>query len=236
MFERLHHQHIALLLGSLDAALLKRNHCLFGGGTAMALRFGEYRESVDVDFLVSDEDGYRQLRQLLRGGAGIAPIVRDGAPVPEALREVRADQYGIRTRVGVSGVTIKFEIVREGRIILDAPGGKDRICGVATLTRVDMAACKLLANSDRGLDDSTFNRDLIDLAMMAPERFVLESALAKAEAAYGQDVRRDFARALERLATREGWLERCTQAMAISLPKAVLWQRLRSLEQKMARL
>lgn len=236
MFERLHHQHIALLLGSLDAGLLAKAHCLFGGGTAMALRFGEYRESVDVDFLVSDEDGYRHLRQLLRGGPGIAPIVREGAPVPETLREVRADQYGIRTRVGVSGAAIKLEIVREGRIVLDSPAEEDRVCGVATLTRVDMAASKLLANSDRGLDDSTFNRDLIDLAMMAPERPVLESALAKAEAAYGLDVRRDLARALERLGTREGWLERCMQAMAMDLPKAVLWQRLRSLQQKFAQL
>lgn len=45
MFDRLHHQHIALLLGSLDADLLLNAQCLFGGGTAMALRFGEYRES-----------------------------------------------------------------------------------------------------------------------------------------------------------------------------------------------
>lgn len=236
MFERPHHQRIALLLGSLDAALLREAGCLFGGGTAMALRFGEYRESVDVDFLVSDEDGYKQLRQLLRGRPGIAPIVREGAPAPEALRDVRADQYGIRTRVGVSGVAIKFEIVREGRIVLDAPAADDQVCGVATLSRIDMVSCKLLANSDRGLDGSTFNRDLIDLAMMAPERKVLESALAKAEAAYGQDVRRDFTRAQERLATHEGWLERCMQAMAINLPKAVLWQRLRSLDQKLERL
>ncbi|MFZ7096649.1 nucleotidyl transferase AbiEii/AbiGii toxin family protein [Luteimonas dalianensis] len=48
MFERPHHQRIALLLGALDADLFRRLQCLFGGGTAMALRYGEYRESVDV--------------------------------------------------------------------------------------------------------------------------------------------------------------------------------------------
>lgn len=236
MFERLHHQRIALLLASLDARLLMQAHCLFGGGTAMALRFGEYRESVDVDFLVSDEEGYRRLRQLLRGGRGIASIVRDGAPAPEALQETRADQYGIRTRVGVGGVGIKFEIVREGRIVLDEPAEEDAVCGVATLSRVDMVACKLLANSDRGMDDSTFNRDLIDLAMMSPERGVLAVALAKAEGAYGKDVREDFTRALEWLAAVEGRLERCMQAMAMTLPKAVVWQRLRTLEQRFDRL
>lgn len=55
MFERRHHRQIAKLLRVLDGGKLLRFHCLFGGGTAMALRFGEYRESVDVDFLVSDE-------------------------------------------------------------------------------------------------------------------------------------------------------------------------------------
>ena len=49
MFERPHHKRIAHVLASLDANLLARSHCLFGGGTAMALRHGEYRESVDID-------------------------------------------------------------------------------------------------------------------------------------------------------------------------------------------
>ena len=51
MFERMHHQRIARVLESLNAPLLAANGCLFGGGTAIALRFGEYRESVDIDFM-----------------------------------------------------------------------------------------------------------------------------------------------------------------------------------------
>ncbi|MGZ5132535.1 MAG: nucleotidyl transferase AbiEii/AbiGii toxin family protein, partial [Caldimonas sp.] len=46
-FEREHHRRIAAILQALDAELLAASHCLFGGGTAMALRYGEYRESVD---------------------------------------------------------------------------------------------------------------------------------------------------------------------------------------------
>ncbi|WP_255343899.1 nucleotidyl transferase AbiEii/AbiGii toxin family protein [Methylibium sp. T29-B] len=53
MFERPHHRRIATILAALDADVLVANDCLFGGGTAMALRYGEYRESVDIDFLVS---------------------------------------------------------------------------------------------------------------------------------------------------------------------------------------
>lgn len=59
MFEHLHHRRIAQVLESLDGPLLKENQCLFGGGTAIALRYGEFRESVDIDFLVSDLPSYR---------------------------------------------------------------------------------------------------------------------------------------------------------------------------------
>jgi len=195
----------------------------------MALRFGEYRESLDVDFLVSDPEGFRQLRQLLAHARSLASIARAGASVPGLDREVRTDQYGIRTAVKIGGTAIKFEIVREARIALDPPGAADEVCGVATLTVVDLAASKLLANSDRGLDDSTFARDVIDLAMMAPRLPQLRQALGKAEQAYGNAVRRDLAGALDGLRGREGWLEHCMRVMQMRTPQAVLWQRLRSL-------
>jgi hypothetical protein len=38
------------VLESLDADLLKQHNCFFAGGTAIALRYGEYRESVHMDF------------------------------------------------------------------------------------------------------------------------------------------------------------------------------------------
>ena len=70
MFTRLHHQRIAKVLESLDADLLKQHNCLFAGGTAIALGYGEYRESVDIDFLVSDLVSdlvlYRYLRNSVR--------------------------------------------------------------------------------------------------------------------------------------------------------------------------
>ena len=53
MFERAHHQRIGQILSLLNADLLRAHHCYFGGGTAIALRYGEYRESVDMDFMIS---------------------------------------------------------------------------------------------------------------------------------------------------------------------------------------
>ena len=54
-------------------------------------------------------------------------------------------------------------------------------------------------------------------------------ALTKAEQAYGPAVARDLTKTIDRLQERQGWLERCMLAMAMTLPKAVLWQKIRSL-------
>ena len=229
MFDRPHHRRIATVLEALDADGLSASACLFGGGTAISLRHGEYRESLDIDFLVSSIDGYRQLRQQLTGTDGMRAITRPGHTLAQQ-REMRADQYGIRTLLQVDGVAIKFEIVLEGRIELEAPGPDDRLCGVATLTPLDMAASKLLANSDRWRDDAVLSRDLIDLAMMAPPKGLMRKALAKARAAYGDSVATDLARAIEDLRARPHRLDHCMQAMAMTtVSKAALWARIRAL-------
>ena len=229
MFERPHHRRIATVLQALDADGLLANACLFGGGTAMALRFGEYRESVDIDFLVSRVDGYRQLRQHLMGPEGLRAITRPGQ-VLNPSREIRADQYGVRTLLQVDGADIKLEIVLEGRFELQAPGPDDRLCGVATLTPLDMVTSKLLANSDRWRDVAVLSRDLIDLAMMAPPKKLLQRAMAKAQVAYGDNVAADLAKAIENLRERPHRLDLCMKAMAMTtVSKAALWSRIRAL-------
>jgi hypothetical protein len=215
MFKLEHHRRIASLLKQLNGELLLRHHCLFGGGTAIALRHGEFRQSVDVGLLVSNRQGYRELRQLIRR---------------HDSREPLTDQYGLRAGVVVAGVAIKLEIALEGRISLEPPGPQDAVCGIASLTLNDLACSKLLANSDRWNDDGVFNRDLIDLAHLPLNPALWQRALVKAEEAYGDAIRIDLSKALERLQGREGWLERCRQALAIEAPRAALLQRLLNLQ------
>ena len=234
MFERPHHQKIALVLHALNGPVLQAHHCLFGGGTAMALRYGEYRESVDIDFLVSDLGSYRSLRHALTGPQSMAAITHPDAQPLQQAREMRADQYGIRTTLRVQEQPIKFEIVLEGRITLDAPAPSDTLCGIAALTPLDMVTSKLLANSDRCMDDGVFSRDLIDLAMMAVPLPLLRQAVAKAEQAYGPSILRDLDKAIRRMQERQTWLDRCIQAMAIDVPKALLWQKIRALRRVLA--
>ena len=134
----------------------------------------------------------------------------------------------------IDGLPLKFEVVLEGRIALNAPSAADAILGISTLTPLDIATTKLLANSDRQADDGVFSRDVIDLAIMQPKLALLRAALAKAEAAYGPSVSRDLAKAISNLQCREGWLERCMQAMLMDMPKALLWQKVSVLRRVIA--
>lgn len=234
MFKRPLHQRIAQVLSALDGNLLKSHGCLFGGGTVIALRFGDYRESVAIDFLISDLSGYRSLRQLLAGADNINAILLPAQTHLLQTGTIRADQYGIRTMLTIDGQPVKFEIVLEGRIKLATPTAKDSLCGITTLTVLDMVTTKLLANADRWADDGVFSRDLIDLAMMQPGLPLLRKALAKAEGAYGEAIRVDLEKAIQRLQDRQGWLEHCMQAMAMTIPKALVWQRIRALHKKIS--
>jgi hypothetical protein len=233
LFERPHHRDVALVLQCLDPVVLAARGCFFGGGTAMALRYGEYRESVDIDFLVADLAGYRELRQMLGGAEGLAPIVRAGMRL-ELAREVRADQYGIRTQVRSGAALIKFEIVLEARIGFEVPGPDDQVCGIRTLAPIDLAAEKLLANADRWADDAVFSRDLIDLAMQGGPPPLLQAACAKAEGAYGASVRKALADAVDALRRRPQRIGECMRALGIeSISKAQLWARIRELPKRL---
>ena len=144
-------------------------------------------------------------------------------------RDIMADQYGIRTAIQSMDVRVKFEIVLEGRIEFDNPGVKDFIGNITTLTRVDLLASKLLANSDRWNDAAVYSRDIIDFAMLVPNNVELKTALTKAYLAYGDSIHRDLHKALNRLLTRDGHLEECMKMLKIEIPKAFLWQRLKDL-------
>lgn len=212
MFERPHHNAIATILAALDAGLLAGAECYFGGGTAIVLALGEYRESVDIDFLCASQEGYRQVRQATFGGK-LDGLLKPGASVM-ALRDVRTDQYGIRTQIGAGEARVKFEIIREARVALS--GATDPVLGVPVLARSDMYCEKLLANADRYADRSVLNHDIIDLTMMISRWGpVPDGAWSKAKAAYGSTVEIAYERAV--FAIRDpGWLKACMDGMAMA--------------------
>jgi hypothetical protein len=232
LFRRLHHQRVAEVLSMLNAPLLAAHNCWFGGGTAIVLANGEFRESADIDFLVSDQQSYRQLRQIVRDHGLDALATRELG----LARTASADGYGIRSSILVAGVAIKFEIILEGRIHLDTPSPEDEICGVRILTRTDQVASKLLANDDRWADTSTFSRDLIDLAMMKPQTAALNAGARKAVDAYGKTVRESLSNAVAYIHERPHLLDGYIRALKIEAPRAAVWQSIRDLSARCARI
>lgn len=177
-----------MLLGELDADLLRECCCYFAGGTAIALQLGEFRRSDDIDFLCASTNGYRRLREAIFTH-GLSAL---GAGLP-VLRVARSDQYGIRAVLGAAGDSVKFEIVREARIPLEPDSAA--IAGVTLLSRDDLFAEKLLANADRGLDTSTLHRDFIDLCVMIRRWGPIPTqSLDKAMQAYGATIAAAFSR------------------------------------------
>jgi hypothetical protein len=210
-FVRTHHRIIAGVLRSLNAELLTEAQCFFGGGTQLAMTFGEYRESRDIDFLCSSRMGFRMLREQVTQQS-LGDVLRH--PLTLA-REVRADRDGIRTFFDTGGARIKFEILLEARI--DLAGELDRKLAVPTLSIECAIAEKLLANADRSMDDSTLSRDLVDLAFVVVHagKPKLRLGMAIAEHVYGAAVQRYLRLALDAFRDNRKRANACIKSLAI---------------------
>ncbi|MGC4119348.1 MAG: nucleotidyl transferase AbiEii/AbiGii toxin family protein [Myxococcales bacterium] len=181
-FRRAQHQAVEKLAQALDRDFLLDAQCFLGGGTQVALTHGEYRESLDLDFLCSSRSGYRKLRETVTEGSLGKILAR---PVRLA-RDVRIANDGIRAVLDVDGHAIKVEFILEAR--LDLHGTIQEPLHLPTLDFDLVVAEEFLANTDRGLDDATFSRDLVDLAYLAYNHGLtaLRPGLALARDAYGK--------------------------------------------------
>jgi len=210
-FKRAEHNEVLAALERLDAAFLRGSHCYFGGGTRIVLELGEYRVSRDIDFLCADVAGYRAIRETIAGDS-LGAIAQSSLRL---ARDVRGDQYGVRTAIECATLKLKFEIVRESRIMLD--GTKVPRIPVPCLTRTHCFAEKFLANADRGMDASTLARDAVDLAFMI-EGWDAKDATAGAELAriaYGPAIDRELARAVTRLRGDRSFRARSIEGLGI---------------------
>jgi hypothetical protein len=216
-FKRPAHREVTAVLSRLNSAFLARAQCYFGGGTRIVLELGEYRESKDIDFLCSSREGYRLLRESV-SESSLGPIAAPGIAL---AREVRADQYGIRTFLVSKAVKLKFEIIREAHIELEAE--KIAALPVACLARKHCFAEKFLANADRGMDGSTLSRDIVDLAYMIEgwSRVDAEAGLAIAEAAYGDSVRRSLAAVTRKMREDKAYRNRCVEGLGLTDSKVM---------------
>lgn len=219
-YARPHHRTVARILDALDPALLMQCRCGFGGGTRIALALAEYRESEDIDFLCSDLAGYRNLRGAIndRSLGAILPAPPAGIVL---LRDVRADQYGIRTIIGVGGAPVKFEIILEARIGIIPVADKE--FPVPVLDRTTCFAEKWLANADRWNDSAVLSRDAIDLAFMlqAWGEGEARAGAALAADAYGSAIRISGLGACAKLRAGTPYRAQCAANLGISDAKSL---------------
>lgn len=221
MFKRQHHNHVLAILKAFDAPRLEIEFkAFFGGGTLIALDHSEFRLSKDIDFLCSSKEGYRKLRAALIE-KGAEALFGANASVIKIPGDIRADQYGVRFPVQYGqrpAERIKVEIIHEARIEFGAPT-KPSWSPVACLNDVDRQAEKLLCNTDRGADRSTFGKDLIDLCVLAKERGLLCEAVKKAEDAY--PVMGSLKREMEYFSRNPSFRRSCYQQHEIDDPSIV---------------
>ena len=204
------HQRIITLLNSFDSNLLQISKAYFGGGTLIALRFGEFRESKDVDFICPIRSGgYKKLRSLIFE-EGYQALFKDLSRI--RLGRSTTDQYGIRMTINVEDYPLKTEIISEARFELDPPLS-DEWAAIPCLNLNDCFTSKLLANADRYLDNLVQSRDLIDLAVLRLISFIPDEAIAKAENAY--EVIRPLKRSIQSFQERPEYREECFTRLKI---------------------
>lgn len=158
MYQLNHHNAIRQALAHFNSAYLAEHNILFGGGTRIALELGEFRESVDIDFLCPNKDSYRAVRTIITNKT-LGPIVNDEL---HYIRDIRSDRYAIRTAIIIEDVKIKLEFISSDNYALKA-----QIPSPFNVPCIDHNSCyltKLLAHCDRV--DEPQPKDLIDLLMM----------------------------------------------------------------------
>lgn len=218
-FHRPLHRRIADILSRMDGGFLAQAGCYFGGGTQLAMAHGEYRESRDIDFLVSSTQGLRMLRETV-GERSLGRIFK-GRILLE--REVRAERDAIRTFIkeGESAAPIKFEILVEARIGLK--GSVDPGLGVPVLDLRYAIAEKLLANADRGTAKEHRARDVIDLAFLSlqADDGEFQAGCKIAEVPYGKVVLRELDEVVRMLTLDTKYRALCVADLLIEDPKAL---------------
>lgn len=218
-FQYPEHNKILQILQAVNPDFLEDCSIAFGDGTMLALAYGEYRLSRDLDFLSPYGEAFSQLRKSVfdQGYEALFDLNRcDNLSFP---RDMRTDRDGVRFAVQNGETIFKFEVVAEGRIALE-PSIHPEWSPVPCLSLVDQVAGKLLANGDRWADKSVDSRDLIDLAILKGKTSFPEAALTKAESAY--PTIEPLRRSIRAFQSNPQYRSRCYKRLQIKSPAVVI--------------
>lgn len=179
---------IAKVLLGLDGQWLDRAHCYLGGGAALMLQMGGYRETRGIDFFCGTRAGFRMLRNAV-ARPGLGGLLKATA---FDVCGVHCSQNKIEVFFAVDGLPVRVMFMCAQPVT--GLRVSDLLFDVPLLSRKDMYVSKLLANTDRGVDHAGHHRDLIDLAMMVKAWGpVPQAAWREATLMYGGEVARSLA-------------------------------------------
>lgn len=204
------------ILQGIDKQLLIEQQAYFGGGTMLALEQNNYRLSYDLDFICN----LNRFNQLKRWFASYDPQQL----FPESnftIKDLRKDAYSIRIPIKTQPElpAVKLEFIAETRFEIERyETGK--IDGLPLLNNTDRFTSKLLANADRGIDSSTYSRDLIDLAILRLSQPIPKDAIATAEANY--QVVEPLIEAIEKFQNKPELRNACYTALRIDNPILII--------------
>lgn len=215
---------IETILSYLNAELLIECGVYLGGGALVNLQSQErFRYSQDLDFLCNS-DGFYRLRQQIADNTQNIFQVNEVLSVSSA----RFDRYAIRFPVYVSHdrtekLAIKVEFVVEETLPIDAAQFLPN-SNIPCLNRTDLIAAKLLANYDRGLDESKFSRDLIDLAVIRTAGIFPQLSFEKATAAYrlNESITASLIKTITLFQEKSEYREKCYQQLQIDQPVKII--------------
>jgi len=177
-----HHQIIESALKNFNADFFCANNIVFGGGTRIALELGEFRESIDIDFLCPNRASYRAVREQV-DNISLGELVKQDFTY---LREIRADRDAVRTVISYEGTSIKLEFVSFDNYDLTSCIDSTKF-PIPFLNQSSCFYTKLLANADRKLVEP--HKDLFDILAMYKEwGSIPQEAISLAEKHYGKKV------------------------------------------------
>ncbi|NJO94279.1 MAG: nucleotidyl transferase AbiEii/AbiGii toxin family protein [Hydrococcus sp. RM1_1_31] len=164
-------QLVEITLASIDAEILVECQSYFGGGSLTARRCNDFRRSFNIDLIVDSKIKFNRFRDYVDEG--------DNLFKSDRVRLIRryVKQYELILMLEVNGRPIKLEIVTVD-FALESPDYLDGL-SVPCLSLIDCYCAKLLANSNRFEEESTFNRDLIDLCALRANTSLPEATLQK---------------------------------------------------------
>jgi len=188
-----HHKIIDKALHNFNAEFLREHNILFGGGTSIALRLDEFRESIDIDFLCADKESYRAVRNQVSNST-LGDLVQNDF---DYVREISFNRYAVRTGIKINDTVIKLEFISFPDYGLS--GETSEQLPVPCLDKASCFMTKLLANADR-VDDKPY-KDIFDLVAMYLEwGEIPEKAWLEADKIYSRElVRKKLLQSLEQM-------------------------------------